>query len=77
MTKVTPEDRDDDDGQSDIGYSVREEPNMLSPTRGSIAAIQDYTTGGDSPSRFKVFADEPDGAQDTVFAQVTDTRASR
>jgi cyclophilin family peptidyl-prolyl cis-trans isomerase len=73
MTKVTPEVRDDDDGQADIGYSVREEPNMLSPTRGSIAAIQDYTTGGDSPSRFKVFADEPDGAQDTVFAQVTDT----
>jgi peptidyl-prolyl cis-trans isomerase B (cyclophilin B) len=72
MTKLTPENRDDDDGPADIGYSVREEPNLLAVTRGSVVAVQDFVTGGDSPSRFKIFADEPELAQDTVFAQVTE-----
>jgi peptidyl-prolyl cis-trans isomerase B (cyclophilin B) len=72
MTKLTPDGRDDDEGPNDIGYSVREEPNMLAIKRGSIVAVQDYATGGDSPSRFKVFAEEPEMAQDTVFAEVTE-----
>jgi peptidyl-prolyl cis-trans isomerase B (cyclophilin B) len=72
MTKLTPENRDDDDGPNDIGYSVREEPNNLSPKRGSLCAVIDYTTGGDSPSRFKVYAEEPDVAQDMVFGEVTE-----
>ena len=45
---------------------------MLAVTRGSIVGVQDYATGGDSPARFKVFAEEPEFAQDTVFGQVTE-----
>jgi cyclophilin family peptidyl-prolyl cis-trans isomerase len=72
MTKVTPEDREDDDSAAEIGYSVREEPNPLPIIRGSIVAVQDPQSGGDSPSRFKIYVDEPTYAFETVFAEVTE-----
>jgi hypothetical protein len=72
MSKVTPADRTDDDSAKDLGYSVREEPNALPITRGSLVAVVDGTSGGDSPSRFKIYGDEPHYPQDIVFAEVTD-----
>lgn len=72
MTKVTPDDREDDDNPSDLGYSVREEPNSIAMTRGSIVAVQDPQAGGDSPSRFKIYADEPTYAFENVFGEVTE-----
>ncbi len=73
MTKATPENRDDDGQQTnDVGYSIREEPNMLPAGRGSVLSVMDYTTGGDSPSRFTIYSDEPTYAQGSVFAEVTE-----
>jgi peptidyl-prolyl cis-trans isomerase B (cyclophilin B) len=72
MTKVTPDNREDDDNQAEIGYSVKEEANPLSPTRGAVAAVGDPQSGGDSPSRFKIFGDEPNYGMDTIFAEVTE-----
>jgi peptidyl-prolyl cis-trans isomerase B (cyclophilin B) len=74
FTKLTPEDRDDDDASADVGYSVPDESstNTLTPKRGSLTAIIEHATGGDSASRFKIYADEPPGSQDTVFAEVTE-----
>lgn len=74
FTKLTPDDRDDDDSPVDIGYSVPDESStdVLTPRRGSLAAIVDPASGGDSAARFKIYADEPPGSQDTVFGEVTD-----
>lgn len=71
MTKVTPDNRDDD-GTKDIGYSVRDEANSLPYAAGSIVAVQDWNTGGDSASRLAVYAEEPAFGYGTIFARVTD-----
>jgi cyclophilin family peptidyl-prolyl cis-trans isomerase len=72
FTKLTPDNREDDDASVDIGYSVPDEANNLPVKRGSLVAEMDPSSGGDSPSRFKIYADEPPGSQETVFAEVTD-----
>ncbi|MEY2742977.1 MAG: Cyclophilin type peptidyl-prolyl cis-trans isomerase/CLD, partial [Planctomycetota bacterium] len=71
MTKVTPDNRDDD-GTKDIGYSVRDEANSLPYAAGSLVAVQDWNTGGDSASRLAVYAEEPAFGYGTIFARVTD-----
>ncbi len=71
MSKVTPDNRDDD-GTQDIGYSIRDEANSLPFRPGTIVSVQDWSAGGDSASRLAVYVDEPVYGYGTPFARVTD-----
>jgi cyclophilin family peptidyl-prolyl cis-trans isomerase len=78
MTKVTPDDRTDDDadppvtGKSDLSYTIPEESNSMAVKRGSLVPVVDPVAGGDSPTRVTIFTEDVMPPRGSPFAEVTD-----
>lgn len=77
MTKVTPEDRTDDDvdpaaGVNDLSYTLPDEPNPLTLKRGSLVGRVDFAAGGESPTRFTIYVEDTLYPQGAPFAEITD-----
>lgn len=76
MTRATPDNRDDDgaepDAKNDLPYSLPDETNALTITRGSVVLRPNMAAGGNSATRFTIYADEILYPQGTPFGEVTE-----
>lgn len=74
MTRVTPDDRSDDgvepEFKNDLPYSLPDEPSAAKITRGSLVMRMNSSAGGNSPTRFTIYAEEIAYPQGTPFAEV-------
>jgi cyclophilin family peptidyl-prolyl cis-trans isomerase len=74
MTRVTPDDRTDDGAEpefkNDLPYSLPDEPSAAKIARGSLVMRMNSSAGGNSPTRFTIYAEEIAYPQGTPFAEV-------
>ena len=74
MTRVTPDDRSDDGAEpefkNDLPYSLPDEPSAAKIVRGSLVMRMNSSAGGNSPTRFTIYAEEILYPQGTPFAEV-------